>query len=413
MSAAPVSKGPRLHASALRSSSGSSLTPSPQVSPQPRSPGTPLSPFTESQSQSPSATSSYQKLPIEYPPGMAPPRSRIRRHSVSAESDRPSHPVYTRRRIAKSEEQRQRIMAATKSSILFSGLDREQQEEIIDSMEEVKVHAGDSVIRQGEEGDFFYIIDSGTYDVYRADKPPPHSSHASPPPPSPNPSSSSSSSPSASPSAEEKVFEYPGKGSFGELALMYNCPRAATVRARTDGCLWRVDRETFQHIVIASTARKRRLLEGALENVPLLANVSKQERAQVADAMETAIYSEGDYILRQGEVGETIYFVIKGECVATQVVGRGEVEVGRIREGGYFGERSLLTNEARAANVKCASARVEVGQLDRSAFERLLGSMKDVMHRQIQEYRKAEEMDGRGGGEGTAEAKAGEEQKRE
>ena len=386
MSAGPSSSGPRLHPAPLHaSSSGSSLSPSPQVSPQPHSPSSPLSPLSEA--QSPSATPAYQTLPVEYPPGMAPPRSRVRRSSVSAESDRPAANVrYERRVVEKTPEQRARIEAATKSSILFSGLDREQQQEIVDSMTEIKVKAGDTVIRQHEEGDYYYIIDTGVFDVYRSTSSSSSASSAS--------SSSASSPPSSSPAAgEEKVFEYNNKGSFGELALMYNCPRAATVRARTDGILWRVDRETFRHIVIASTARKRKLLEGALEGVPLLANLSKQERAHVADAMETVTYSAGDYVLRQGEVGESMFFVMRGECVATQNVGRGEVEVGRIRDGGYFGERSLLTNEARAANVCCVSPRVELGQLDRSAFERLLGSVKDVMHRQIREYRRADEIE--------------------
>ena len=412
MSAAHPSGGPRLHRAPLRGSA-TNLSPaaSPQSSPQPHSPSSPLSPLSEA--QSPSATASYQALPIEYPPGMAPPRSRVRRSSVSAESDRPItlHPRQ-RKVVSKSGEQRARIRGACKSSILFSGLDREQQEEIIDCMDEVKLRAGEVVIRQGEEGDFFYIIDSGVFDVYRTTTSlPPSSSSSAAPSPSPalspssiplssaftplRPSSTSSSTP-ASPSpppGEEKVFEYHNRGSFGELALMYNCPRAATVQARTDGCLWRVDRETFRHIVIASTARKRKLLEGALEEVPLLANLSKQERAHVADAMETVTHERRGIVIRQGEVGESMFFVIRGECVATQAVeGRGEVEVGRIRDGGYFGERSLLTNDPRAANVVCVSERVELGQLDRSAFERLLGSVKDVMHRQMAEYKRADEI---------------------
>ena len=344
------------------------------------------------------------------------PRARVRRSSVSAESDRPTHPAaYSQRpAVPKTEEQRARLMAATRGSILFSGLDREQQAEIIDAMTEVRVRAGVNVIRQGEEGDFFYIIEQGIFDVYRAQ---PGSSSAAAASTSPASASSSPTSPSlsSSPSSappqpvEEKVFEYVNRGSFGELALMYNCPRAATVRARTDGCLWRVDRETFRHIVIASTALKRARFEAALESVPLLANLSKQERAHVADSMETVTFRKGEHVIQQGETGESMFFVMRGELIATQTSRGGQqVEVGRIAEGGYFGERSLLTNEARAATVQCVSeAGCELGQIDRSAFERLLGSLKDIMHRQIKEYKKAEELEEQGGAAAAAGAAGG------
>ena len=315
---------------------------------------------------------------------------------------------------------------AIPNSILFSGLDKEQQEEIVDAMDEVRVDTGDLVIRQGEEGDYFYIIDRGVFDVYVRRPATSNSNNnvLSDQPIAPSatsdgiPSTSATSASAASQSEHGAlVFTYDNRGWFGELALMYNCPRAATVIARTDGVLWRLDRETFRHLVIQSTADKRKRLEEALEGVPLLANISKQERAQVADAMETKHFEADDVIIRQGEIGDCVYFLIKGQCIATQQhPTRGDVEVGRIHTGGYFGERSLLTNEARAATVRADSEGCEVGVMDRSGFERLLGNVKDIMRRQIKGYRRADEIEGEGGvggnGEEDGETGSSEEEKK-
>lgn len=66
------------------------------------------------------------------------------------------------------------------------------------------------------------------------------------------------------------VHTYEGSGSFGELALMYNMPRAASVRAQTAGALWAMDRHTFRRILLKSAFKKRKLYEELLDKVPML-----------------------------------------------------------------------------------------------------------------------------------------------
>ena len=66
------------------------------------------------------------------------------------------------------------------------------------------------------------------------------------------------------------VGKYDNTGYFGELALMYNQPRAATIRAATTGTLWAMNRITFRRILLKSACKKRKMYEGLLENVPML-----------------------------------------------------------------------------------------------------------------------------------------------
>ena len=59
-------------------------------------------------------------------------------------------------------------------------------------------------------------------------------------------------------------------GSFGELALIYGTPRAATVKAKVDCKLWAIDRDTYRRILMGSQIRKRKLYEELLSNVAIL-----------------------------------------------------------------------------------------------------------------------------------------------
>lgn len=51
-------------------------------------------------------------------------------------------------------------------------------------------------------------------------------------------------------------------GSFGELALIYGTPRAATVKAKTDLKLWGIDRDSYRRILMVSGTLARRLCRG-------------------------------------------------------------------------------------------------------------------------------------------------------
>lgn len=61
-------------------------------------------------------------------------------------------------------------------------------------------------------------------------------------------------------------------GSFGELALIYGTPRAASVRAKTDVKLWGIDRDSYRRILMGSTIRKRKMYEEFLSRVSILGN---------------------------------------------------------------------------------------------------------------------------------------------
>lgn len=96
------------------------------------------------------------------------------------------------------------------------------------------------------------------------------------------------------------VHTYENRGSFGELALLYNMPRAATIKAVSDGQLWALDRQTFRRILLKSAFRKRKMYEALINSVPMLVALQPYERMNLADALVPKCFSSGEQIIKQG-----------------------------------------------------------------------------------------------------------------
>jgi len=258
----------------------------------------------------------------------------------------------------KTDDQRQRLAEAVQNCLLFRSLDKEQLIEVLDAMFERKAEPGETIITQGADGDNFYVIDHGTFNVL-VNMPDGNA---------------------------KKVMNYEEKGSFGELALLYNMPRAATVQAETSGSLWAMDRQTFRKIVLRNAYQKRKLYEAFLMNVPLLSHLDDYERMNIADALASKTYANGDLIIRQGDEANGMYILESGNVSVVLKSSNGEEKtVNEIAKGGYFGELGLINRQPRATNI-VAIADVKVAFLDKSAFERLLGPCMSMMMERVPEY---------------------------
>lgn len=145
----------------------------------------------------------------------------------------------------------------------------------------------------------------------------------------------------------------PGE-SFGELSLLYNAPRAATIISKSDSVLFALDRECFNHIVKDSAAKKREKYDEFLQKVDILSTVDPYERSQISDAFITEKFEEGEFVFQQGEEGERFYLVESGNLKAYKVINEGSdpIEVYDYKEGDYFGELSLLKSQPRQASIK-------------------------------------------------------------
>ena len=77
------------------------------------------------------------------------------------------------------------------------------------------------------------------------------------------------------------------------------------------------------------------------------------ERSKLADAFTEKNVRAGEFIIREGEEGKELFLLQEGTAVATKTLNAGQApeQVMEYRVGDYFGERALIKNEPRAANV--------------------------------------------------------------
>ena len=229
---------------------------------------------------------------------------------------------YVKKVVPKDYKTMASLSKAIAKNVLFSHLDENERSDIFDAMFPVNAIPGEVIIQQGDEGDNFYIIDSGEVEVLVNG---------------------------------ERVLTIGEGGSFGELALIYGTPRAATVKASAavDVKLWGIDRDSYRRILMGSTIRKRKMYEEFLSKVSILENLDKWERLTVADSLEAVSIEDGEVVVTQGEPGNDFFIIVEGTAVVTQYRNEGEepVEVGRLGPSDYFGEIALLLDRPRAATV--------------------------------------------------------------
>ena len=253
-------------------------------------------------------------------------------------------------------------MSILDRNVLFLHLDSNQIEKLLFEIFPVLASAGEVLIKQGDSGDNFYMIEEGTCDVYIT--------------------KDGEENLVASCTPEEH-------NAFGELALMYNAPRNATVKARDNCKLWALDRVAFKYIMMQSFEEKRGRYAEFLKNVPILASLADAERLGVADALEQQQYKDGDIIIKEGDAGNTFYIIEKGsvKCIQQPSTGSEPIELCVLKVGDYFGEIALMTNRPRAASV-VAIGKVNVLCIRRKTFMRVLGPITEILKRNMDLYTK-------------------------
>ena len=249
-------------------------------------------------------------------------------------------------RYPKSDTAIQFIDTSLVDNFIFASLSSKERRLLIDAMIMETLPAGTVIIKQGEVGDFFYVVDEG------------HVSFA----------------------VDGNHVGACGRGgSFGELALLYNCPRAATCLANTTCRVWKVDQRTFRYMLANNTASQQKDIHDVLRKVPFLSELDESNMLRISDALTSVTFPEGERIINKGDVGEVFYILREGK-VKVHDIGFGDSKYvdQEIGPGDWFGERALLTGDARSAHVT-AITNCTTLCLSRETFEKVLGPLQGLI----------------------------------
>jgi CRP-like cAMP-binding protein len=171
-------------------------------------------------------------------------------------------------------------------------------------LERHDVAPGEVVIRQGEIGDRFYVVESGRFDV-EVD---------------------------GAQRAELGLGDF-----FGEIALLRDVPRTATVTAGESGVLLSLSRDYFVPAVRGEL----------LKSLPLFRPLPPPTLEFLASKLRCHEVESGEVVIREGETGDRFYVIAEGEF---EVASNGGPPT-ELHAGDFFGEIALLRNVERTATV--------------------------------------------------------------
>mmetsp|Transcript_16430 Transcript_16430/g.20519 ORF Transcript_16430/g.20519 Transcript_16430/m.20519 type:complete len:739 (+) Transcript_16430:257-2473(+) len=246
----------------------------------------------------------------------------------------------------KSNDSIRLIDGSLSDNFIFATLTPDERRLLIDAMMQDAVAAGTIIIQQGDIGDFFYVVETGHVN-FSVD-----GTH---------------------------VGACSTGASFGELALLYNCPRAATCTAETDCRLWKVDQKTFRFMLANNNANQQKDIHAVLRKVPFLSELDDRILMRLCDAMTTVTFPANERIINKGDRGEVFYILREGNVKVHDIGFTGaKYQDQIIGPGDWFGERALLTGEPRSANVTSVTYCMTLC-LSRDMFEKTLGPLQDLI----------------------------------
>ncbi|WAQ97092.1 KGP1-like protein [Mya arenaria] len=248
---------------------------------------------------------------------------RHNRTAISAESSMTlTHRDYrTLKRHRKPLASKELIKRAILDNDFMKNLELSQIHDIVDCMHPVDFSKGSVIIKEGDVGSLVYVMEEGKVEVTKANV---------------------------------KLCTMSPEKVFGELAILYNCTRTASIKALTACKLWAIDRPSFQSIMMRSGLLRQIEHKEFLKSVPSFKNLPEETVSKIADVLE--------------------------EVKVTKRTSKGtdDQSMRYLQRGDFFGEKALQGEDIRTANVIADDPEgVDCLVLDRESYSQLISNLDD------------------------------------
>lgn len=234
--------------------------------------------------------------------GRRPATKKVARKRIGGRTAQPSddggetHLANHKRERGKGKETKKLIKLGMKNDRVCAMLEEGELDAILDSMEYYEFAPNQMIVQQGKVGTTFFVAHVGTLEV----------------------------------SVNGSVRNTLGAGSaFGGLALLYNCPRTASVRARENCGVWGASGGTFNRVLQDNAHKNFAENRQFLDSISIFDGLSAKQKDRVGEAVFNECFEAGARIITEGEATTGMYFVKKGELKT--VVG------GTVKPNGEFG----------------------------------------------------------------------------
>lgn len=266
-------------------------------------------------------------------------------YALPSPTDNPGNPPKKRNSVSKhiTPETRKWLVSMVQNHFIFGTMQESEFDAVFMCLGVVHIETNEVVFKQGDAGDSCYFIHSGSYKV----------------------------------SIDGKDLKTLGPNdSFGELALLYQMVRSATITCTQPGELWQMDQTSFKSCMEKLSSTQARRAEAFFRQDTNFCGLPTADLKLLAGLCSSQQFNEGEEVLREGEVGHWMFIITSGKVVPTdtrmaQMFDRPGAIIGCL--GLIYGKRQSVGARAKGA-VTCLA-------LARSALSQLTEHVEDVLRR--------------------------------